>query len=141
MHLGIHGHRDVFLHGQVIEQTDVLESTGNTGAVYLRGIHFVGILAIQQDGAVGGLINLGQQVEDSGFARAVGADQTGDLRPADHQVEIVHGLQTAEGNAQIDAVQNGTLVNITLRDHCAGGDGNQFAEHIRLPPFLPSCQA
>ena len=34
-----------------------------------------------------------------------------------------------------------THLDVTLRDHSAGGDGNQFSEHIRQPPFLPFCQA
>ena len=54
-------------------------------------------MPIQQDGAVSGLIHLGQQVEHRGLARAVGADETGDLRPADGEVEVIHGLQAAEG--------------------------------------------
>ena len=33
----------------------------------------------------------------------------GDLRPADHEVEIVHGLQAAEGDAQIDAIEDNRL--------------------------------
>ena len=141
LHLGIHRHGDVFLYRQVIEQADVLEGTGDTGPVHLSGGHVVGVLPVQKDGAVGRLIHLGQQVEHRGLARAVGADETGDLRPADHEVEIIHGLQAAEGDAQIDAVEDGTLADVTLRDHSAGGDGNQFSEHIRQPPFLPFCQA
>ena len=68
---------------QVVEQADVLEGTGDAGPVHLSGGHVVGVLPVQQDGAVGGLIHLGQQVEHRGFACAVGTDETGDLRPAD----------------------------------------------------------
>ena len=41
-------------------------------------------------------LNVGEQVEHGGLTGTVGADQTGDLVAADHQVEAVHGGQTAD---------------------------------------------
>ena len=49
---------------------------------------------------MGGLIDLGEQVEDRGLARAVRADETGDLRAADGHVEVVDRLESAEGDAE-----------------------------------------
>ena len=64
-----------------------------------------------------------------------GADETGDLRAANGEVEVLHRFQSAKGNAQIDALQNGALIDIAVRDHTAGGNGNEFGKHIRPPPF------
>ena len=88
--------------------------------VGLSGGHAGGVQAVQQDGAASGLIHLGQQVEHGGLARAVGADETGDLGAADGQVEVIHGGQAAEVDAQVAGLQNGALVNVPLRDLCRG---------------------
>ena len=141
LHLGIHGGGDIFLYGQVVKQANILEGTGDTRPIHLRGGHIVGIPAIQQNCAVSGLVNLGQQIENRGLTSTVGADETGNLRAADHEVEIVHGLQAAEGNAQIHAVEDGPLINVPLRNHGAGGNRNQLSKHIRRPPFRFSCRA
>ena len=78
-------------------------------------------IAVDQDGAAGGLVNVGEQVENGGLARAVGADQAGDLVAADHQVEAVHGGQAAKIDAQLTDVQNGFFVLITVGQEAAGG--------------------
>ena len=140
-HVGVHAHLHVVLHGQLLEQADVLEGTGDTGPVHLHGVHAVGVLAAQQDGAVGGLVDLGEQVKNSGLARAVGADEARDLRAADSEVEVLHGLQAAEGDAQVHALQNGLFADVPIRDHSAGGDGNELSKHIRRPPFRGTCRA
>ena len=79
VHLGVHAHLHVVFHREVVEQADVLEGPGDARPVDLGGVHAVGVFAVQQNGALGGLIDLGQQVEDGGFAGAVGADEAGDL--------------------------------------------------------------
>ena len=103
-HLVFHACFDIVLHRHGIEQTDVLKGSGNACLVDLHGVHAMGVLAVQQDGSLGGLIHLGQQVKNRGFSRAVGADEAGNLRPADGQVEIVHGLQAAKLNPQVDTL-------------------------------------
>ena len=74
---------DVVLHRHGVEQANVLECTGNTHAVDLVDRLARGVLAVEQDGAVRGLVHLGEQVEDRGLAGAVGTDETGDLGLAD----------------------------------------------------------
>ena len=74
---------NVILHRHGIEQADVLEGTGNTHAVDLIDRLARGVLAVEQDGTVRGLVHLGEQVEDRGLAGTVGADETGDLSLAD----------------------------------------------------------
>ena len=100
----------------------------------------MGVLAVQQNGAVGGLIHLGQQIENGGLAGAVRADQTGDLGAADDEVEVFNSLQTAKGDAQTDALQNGALAGVTLGDQTDGRCGDQlgFTCHLRYPPLLSS---
>ena len=116
----VHSHHQVFRHGQVAEQTDILKGPGDAGLIHLGCGHAVGVLAVQHNGARCGLVHLCQQVEYSGFSRPVGADESGDLRAADGQVEILHRLQTAEGHAQPHAFQHRGLVNVPLRQQNGG---------------------
>ena len=131
LHAGFH----VVLHAHGVEQADVLEGPGDAGLVHLHGVHAMGVLSVQEDGTVGGLVDLGEQVKHGGFSRAVGADEAGDLRAADGEVKVVHGFQATELNAQVDALQDGAFVNVPFRDHALGRDGNQFRSHVRRPPF------
>ena len=89
----------IVLHGQVVEQPDVLEGAGDAHAVDLGGVFAVGVDAVQQDGAPGGLIDLGEQVEHRGLARAVGADEAGDLGAAHGDIELVDSGEAAEVDA------------------------------------------
>ena len=125
VHLVVQADHDVLQHRLVVEQADVLEGAGDAGPVDLGGGHAVDVLAVQQDGAVGGLVDLGQQVEDGGLAGAVGADEAGDLRAAQGNVEVVHGLEAAEGDAQVDALEDGRLVGVALGQVVDAGDGDQ----------------
>ena len=96
---------NVILHRHGIKQANVLEGTGNTHAVDLVDRLARGVLAIEQDGAVRGLVHLGEQVEDRGLTGAVGADQTGNLGLADSQAKVVDCLKATELNAQVDALE------------------------------------
>ena len=131
---------NVVQHGLVVEEADVLEGTGDTGPVYLGGAHVGGIPAVEQDGALGGLVDLGEKVKDRGLAGAVGADETGNLRAPQREIEVLHGLQAAEGNAEVDALENGGLVYVALR-HIIGGlnrnhRGDAFQPLTALAVFL-----
>ncbi len=114
-HLVVQADLHVVLHTQVVKQADVLEGPGDAGPVDLGSAHAVGVLPVEKDGALGGLIHLGEQVEHGGLAGAVGADETGDLRPADGQVEVIDRPQTAEVDAQVAALQDGELVQHPAR--------------------------
>ena len=122
-HRVVHGHHQVLRHRQIIEQPDVLERPGDTGLVYLCGGHAVGVLAIQQDSARCGLIHLRQQVEHRGLARAVGADQPRDLRPAEPH-----------------ALQHRGLVDVPFRQQQHGGlalHQFRFRRHSAARSFRP----
>ena len=127
VHLGVHGGDDVLLHREVLEQADVLEGTRDARAVDLRGVETVNVPAVEEDGAVRGLVDLREQVEDGRLARAVGADEARDLRAADGDVEAVDRLQAAEGDAEVDALEDGRLVRVALRQQRRlTGNGNEL---------------
>ena len=86
-----HAHLHVVLHGHAGEEPDVLEGPGDAQPVQLVHGLAPGVLAVEQNAALGGLVHVGQQVEDRGLARAVGADEARDLRLADEEREVVHG--------------------------------------------------
>ena len=139
--LVVEAHLHVVLHGEVVKETDVLEGPGDAHAADLgRGLAG-GVRPVQQDGPPGGLVHLGQQVEDSGLSGPVGADEAGDLGAADGQVELVHRPQAAEVHSQVAALQNGGLVQVPLGDNGGGGQGDHPAPpvgllltHCLLPP-------
>ena len=113
---------DVVDDAQFLEQTDVLEGTGHTHAVDLIGLFARRRHAVDQDGAPGGLVNVGEQVEHGGLTGTVGADQTGDLVAADHQVEAVHGGQAAEVDAQFTDVEDRLFILVAVGQEAAGRD-------------------
>ena len=97
-------------------------------------------MPVQQDGAPGGLIDLGEQVKHRGLACAVGPDESGDLRAANGQVEVVHRLQAAEVDAQMAALQNGGLIDVPLGDDRMAGHRHhltlfKFLSHSTAAPF------
>ena len=133
---------DVVDDAHLLEQTDVLEGAGHAHPVDLIGLFARRGHSIDQDGAAGGLVNIGQQVEHRGLTGTVGADQAGDLVAADHQVEAIHGGQAAKIDAQLTDIQNGLFVLIAVRQEAAGGDtvqsGLELTHGLHPPSF--SCQ-
>ena len=89
--------RDVVLHAQLAETGGCSGTCGRCPARLTCAVFMpCGVFAVEQDGAVGGLIDLGEQVEDRRLAGAVRADEAGDLGAADGHVEVVDRFQTAE---------------------------------------------
>ncbi|MPN37712.1 hypothetical protein SDC9_185232 [bioreactor metagenome] len=126
----------VVFHRKGFKKPDVLEGSGNAHLIELVGLFARRILAIQQDGAAGRGIYVGDQVKHSGFARTVGTNQAGNFRATDGKVEIVHGAQTAEINAQMPDIQNGELTNIPFGNKSRAGNTNQFIHWNHLPSLL-----
>ena len=122
LHGLVETHLDVVDDGQVLEQADILERTGHAHPVDLIGLFTGGGHPIDEDGASGGLVDVGQQVEDGGLTGAVGADEAGDLVAADHQVEAVHGGQAAEVDAQFTDVEDGLFILVAVGQEAAGRD-------------------
>ena len=133
LHGLVQTHLDVVDDAQLLEQTDVLEGARHAHAVDLIGLFPGGGHPIDQDG---------EQVEHGGLACAVGADQTGDLVAADHQVKVVHSGQTAEVDTQLTHVQNGLFVLVAVGQKTAGGHTVQSGlelTHGQRPPFWYVC--
>ena len=119
---------NVILHRHGVEQANVLECTGNTNAVDLIDRLARGVLAVEQDGAVRGLVHLGEQVEDRGLTGTVRADQTGDLGLTDGQAKVVYCLKAAKFNAQVDALERRALAQVAI-----GNDGaRRIRDHLAL---------
>ena len=76
---------------------------------------------------MGGLIDLGEQVEDRRLTGTVRADEAGDLGAADGHIEVVDRFQTAERDAEVDALEHGGLVRVALGEQRRfTGDGNEL---------------
>ena len=124
---------DVVLYRHFLKQPDVLKGTGNAHACYLAGRFARHGETVQHDGAPGGLIDSGKQVEHRSLPRPVGADQTGDLRRSQHHAHIVHGGQARKVHPQIIGFQNGLPVCIPLGYQRSAGKRYQLI-HLPYPP-------
>ncbi|MPM88899.1 hypothetical protein SDC9_136003 [bioreactor metagenome] len=124
---------DIVLNSQRRKQPNVLKGSGNTRAIDLNGIHAVGILAVKQNGTARGLINLGQKVKHSGFARAVWPDKARDFGAANRQVKVIYSGQTPKVDTQPDCFKHGSFVDIPLRYDRAAGNRYHFS-HFARPP-------
>ena len=63
---------------------------------------------------MGGLIDLGEQVEDRRLTGTVRADEAGDLGAADGHIEVVDRFQTAERDAEVDALEHRGFARVAL---------------------------
>ena len=131
----------VILDSEVTEKADVLERAGNAHAVDLLGRFAGGVHAVKQNGAAGRLIDLGKEVKNGGLARAVRADQPGDLGAADGEIEVVHGAKSAEIDAEMAAFQHGCFVQIALGDDGCAREFDHFPlfklfRHLPSPPSV-----
>ena len=132
----MHTNLNVILCRHIRKQADILEGTGNTHPVDLSCVHALGINTLQQNGAAGGLIHAGQQIEDSCFTGAVGADQTGDLGRANGDIKAVNSSQAAKIDAKIPHIQHRELVSILFTKEAIGGNLNHFLGILthQIPP-------
>ena len=108
----VHTHFYIVQDGHVGEQTNILEGTGNAQLRHLMGGHPLGVDAVNQHRAAGGLIHAGKQVEDGGLACAVGANQAADFCGTQGDVEAVHSGQAAKVDAQVAHIQHQGLAGI-----------------------------
>ena len=109
-------HEHVFLHRHLVEEADVLEGARDAHLVDLHHAEARRVVAVDQDGATRGCVDVGQQVEDGGLAGAVGPDEARDLRAAHGDVEVVDGNQAAEVDAKVLGLQDGDGAQIALGD-------------------------
>jgi hypothetical protein len=107
------GGADIFDHREGREQPDVLESTGDSHAGAL--VHFLPgeVLTGQMNGAGARWIDSGDEVENSGFARAIWSDQSDQLALIDGEVDGIEDSQSAKAN--------GNVVELEKRNRQSGG--------------------
>ena len=111
---------DIFYDGHVAEQTDILEGTGNSRRHKLIGLFPVQRLAVKDNGAFGGSVHTGEQVENRSLPCAVGANESHQLSGIYLYIEVVDSLQAAETDAQLSGLKHRSLFS-----HCS------------LPPSVP----
>ena len=89
-------YHDVFQHRHIGKQTDVLKGARNADAGHLmHGCGLVG-MAGQGERAAVGRDQTGDDVEEGGLARAIGANQPIDLTTLDGQAHVLKRLQAAK---------------------------------------------
>ena len=87
--------------GEVGEQLDVLEGPGHAEPRDRRWTHAHQLVAVQLHRALLGPVDAGEDVEDAGLARAVGADEREQLVGAYVEGDPVHGRDRPEGQPHV----------------------------------------
>ena len=133
-------HEHVLLDRHLGEEADVLERARDAHAVDL-GHGLAGrVVAVDEDGAARGRVDVGEQVEDRGLAGSVGADQARDLGPAHGDVEVVDGSEASEVDAQVLGLQHRDGAEVALGNEVGRLDLNEDRTalhpigHRRSPP-------
>ena len=85
----------------MIEQLDVLEGAGDTQAGHVVGRASGDVLAVEDDPAATRFVQAADQIEDGGFAGAVGAHQGEHFAGLYIKADAVHRFHATEGNGQI----------------------------------------
>ncbi len=131
LNLVVQADADVLFHRHVVEQADVLERAGNTELAGLHRVQTSRVLAVDENRAGRGLIDLRQQVKKTVVLPApLGTDQPADFRAPDGKVHVVDCLQAAELNAQMAGFQHGRVIHVAFRNDAARRHGNHLC--IRL---------
>ncbi len=90
-------HHQILARGEVVELVGDLEGAYQAFVEARVGRQRGDVLAEEADGARGRLQGAGDQVEQRGLARAVGADEAEDLALGHPQGAAIHGMEAAEG--------------------------------------------
>ena len=72
-------------HAHSAEKTDILERSRNAHTVDLRSAFTGCAVTVEHDISARGLINVCEQIEDRGLARAVGTNKSCDLGASDNE--------------------------------------------------------
>ena len=87
---------NVFHHSEIGKRGRNLERPNNALTRNLRWLALGNVLAIEQNLTTGRDVEFGQQIENSGFASTVGADQGMDLAALDAEVNATDGNKALE---------------------------------------------
>ena len=83
-------------HTHLMEQTDILECSGNSRFVDINGTLSGDILPVQIDNSLIRLIHTCKKIKDCSLTGTVRTDQTIKLSFLDGDMEIIHCMKTAE---------------------------------------------
>ena len=86
----------VFHHSEIGKCSRNLERANNAFTGNLRWLTLGNVLAIEQNLTTGGNVKFGQQIENSGFASTIRADQGMDLASLDAEVNATDGDKALE---------------------------------------------
>ena len=111
---------------QIREQTDILEGSRNTFFVDLNGALSGDILTVQENLAIGRLIDTCQHIEYSSLTSSVWPDQTIKLSLFNGQIEIVYCTQTSKRNTKVFYFKH-------CHDYCTSF--SFFLKMLRVPSF------
>ena len=109
--VALHGRLDVLDDSHLFEQADVLKRAGNARMDDLMRFFAVHPLTAEVERTLGGFVDAGNEVENRRLARAVGADEPDQLGLANFHVEVIHGFQAAELDAEMLCFQYGCCHN------------------------------
>ena len=138
-------HEDVLLDRHLVEETDVLERARDAHLVDFDDALARGVVPVEENRPPRRTVDVGEQVEDRGLARAVGADETGDLGAAHGDVEVVDRREATEVDAEVVRLEDGLLAEVALGNQVGrlhldeDGPPSLIARHRRSPPpWLPA---
>ena len=102
----VHTGFDVIDDAEIAEKTDILESSGNTGFVYVDSIHLFDILAVQIHLSSCRFVYFGKHIENGSLAGTVRTDQTDYFIRIYFHIQVVYGSKTAKIYTQIFDFKN-----------------------------------
>ena len=101
---------DVFKHGHLLRQADILESAGHAHAADFRGAKALHALAVKNHVTFLRGIKTAQNVESCSFSSAVGADNARNGAFGQGDGKIAHGGHTAKTHGYVLGQQQCALV-------------------------------
>ena len=122
----VEGDADVVEDGELWGQSDVLEGSADAKLIDAVGWPGGDAFAIERDGAGGGGIDAGDEIERGGFASAVGADEGNELAGVERETEASQGGEATE--------LNGEIVDLKQRHlRLLASGGGSVPGHLRGP--------
>ena len=103
----IAGDADVVEDGEGAEEANVLKRAGDAELDDLIDTQSGNGAAVKRDGALGGLVDAGDEIEDGGLAGAVGADEADELVFAHGESDGVDGGEAAETDRGLVELEEG----------------------------------
>ena len=92
------GDADVVENGETWEETDVLEGAGDAVCGDVVGLFADDAVLIEKNFPFGRLIDAGDEIENGGFAGAVGTDEADEFTFADLEIQGRDGSEAAEAD-------------------------------------------